>query len=389
MASFKITDLTELASGSVADTDVLEIVDLDADQSKKVTIASLKTVFSASEGSAYTGGTSNGIMFNDGGTFATSSNFVFDGETLTHTLTNGQTADAFQINSFGNTGGDLFNITSDGKVGIGIYPNVGLHVSSDEISFVSKTSANMNMYVTPSTGKHFSFFNIRQNSDFIFKQSVGGSVGTTTFIIKGDTGNVGIGATSPSAKLQTTLSTDIVGNRLDLSNGQTADAFQINSFGNTGGDLFKVTSGGSVGIGTTSPVTPFHIHADPAVNGLFAADLVSSISGTQNLFRFGTNGFTNTIFAVKATASVVSFSSWDNNNVIVLNNSGNVGIGATSIDASAKFQIDSTTQGVLLPRMTTTERDAISSPANGLLIYNTTANQFQYYNAGLANWAAV
>lgn len=45
MASFKITDLTELASGSVNDSDVLEIVDLDADESKKVTIASLKNVF--------------------------------------------------------------------------------------------------------------------------------------------------------------------------------------------------------------------------------------------------------------------------------------------------------------------------------------------------------
>jgi len=116
MASFKITDLTELTGGSVADTDVLEIVDLDADQSKKVTIASLKTVFSASEGSTYTGGTSNGIMFNDGDTFATSLNFVFDGETLTHTLTNGQTADAFQINSFGNTGGDVFRVEKGGLI---------------------------------------------------------------------------------------------------------------------------------------------------------------------------------------------------------------------------------------------------------------------------------
>ena len=108
MASFKITDLTELASGSVADTDVLEIVDLDQDQSKKVTIASLKTVFGGggvSEGDSYTGGTASGIMFNDGDTFATDSNLTFDGQTLVHTLTNGQTADAFQINSYGNTEG--------------------------------------------------------------------------------------------------------------------------------------------------------------------------------------------------------------------------------------------------------------------------------------------
>jgi len=72
-----------------------------------------------------------------------------------------------------------------------------------------------------------------------------------------------------------------------------------------------------------------------------------------------------------------------------INSDGNVGIGTTSPDASSILDLTSTTQGALLPRMTTTERNAISSPANGLLIYNTTANQFQYYNAGLANWTAV
>ena len=53
---------------------------------------------------------------------------------------------------------------------------------------------------------------------------------------------------------------------------------------------------------------------------------------------------------------------------------------STTLDASAKLQVDSTTQGFLPPRMTTTERDAISTPASGLMVYNTTTNKAQCYN---------
>jgi hypothetical protein len=50
-------------------------------------------------------------------------------------------------------------------------------------------------------------------------------------------------------------------------------------------------------------------------------------------------------------------------------------VNATSVDASAQLQVDSTTRGFLPPRMTTTQRDAISSPANGLVLYNSTTNK--------------
>lgn len=49
-------------------------------------------------------------------------------------------------------------------------------------------------------------------------------------------------------------------------------------------------------------------------------------------------------------------------------------------DASAVLQIDSITRGFLPPRMTTTQRNAISSPAAGLIIYNTTDTKHQGYN---------
>ena len=69
----------------------------------------------------------------------------------------------------------------------------------------------------------------------------------------------------------------------------------------------------------------------------------------------------------------------DGSNVGAWNSTG-LGVGTTSIDASAKLQVDSTTKGVLLPRLTTTQVNAISSPATGLTVYNTTLNQLCFYN---------
>ena len=57
-----------------------------------------------------------------------------------------------------------------------------------------------------------------------------------------------------------------------------------------------------------------------------------------------------------------------------------VGIGTATPDASAKLDITSTTQGFLPPRMDSTQRNAIASPATGLTIYNTTIKAFEVYN---------
>lgn len=62
-------------------------------------------------------------------------------------------------------------------------------------------------------------------------------------------------------------------------------------------------------------------------------------------------------------------------------------IGAASPAATAVLDLTSTTKGFLPPRMTTTERDAISTPAAGLTVYNSTTNKLNFYN-GTA-WEAV
>lgn len=63
------------------------------------------------------------------------------------------------------------------------------------------------------------------------------------------------------------------------------------------------------------------------------------------------------------------------------------GMGTTSIDPSALLDITSTSKGLLLPRMDTTQRNAISSPATGLIIFNTTDTTYNFYNG--VSWEEV
>ncbi len=61
-----------------------------------------------------------------------------------------------------------------------------------------------------------------------------------------------------------------------------------------------------------------------------------------------------------------------------------VGIGTTTPAATSLLDVTSTTKGFLVPRMTTTQKDAISSPATGLLIYQTDGTAGFYYYTGSA-----
>jgi hypothetical protein len=60
---------------------------------------------------------------------------------------------------------------------------------------------------------------------------------------------------------------------------------------------------------------------------------------------------------------------------------------STAINASAVMQADSTTQGFLPPRMTTTQKNAIASPAAGLQVFDTTLNMMSYYNGTI--WVSI
>lgn len=58
------------------------------------------------------------------------------------------------------------------------------------------------------------------------------------------------------------------------------------------------------------------------------------------------------------------------------------GIGTSTPNASAKLEVAATDKGFLLPRMTATQRSAIATPANGLLVYQTDGDAGFYVNTG-------
>src|SRR6059058_3497114 len=62
--------------------------------------------------------------------------------------------------------------------------------------------------------------------------------------------------------------------------------------------------------------------------------------------------------------------------------SAQVGIGTTTPNASAALDVTSTTRGVLIPRMSQAQRDAITAPAASLLIYQTDGTKGYYYYNG-------
>lgn len=67
---------------------------------------------------------------------------------------------------------------------------------------------------------------------------------------------------------------------------------------------------------------------------------------------------------------------------ISMYSSAQVGIGTSNPDASSVLEIQSTSKGLLIPKLSKIQRDAINSPAVGLLLYQTDNNPgFYYYNA--------
>ncbi len=124
--------------------------------------------------------------------------------------------------------------------------------------------------------------------------------------------------------------------------------------------------GGYVGVGTASPTAKLDVEINESgvYAGRFFNDQASAGHGL--LVETDATGVGSTAFFVttdKAGASHVALK--------ILGN-GKIGIGAGPT-TSTELAVASTTGAFLLPRMTTTQRDALT-PLNGMVIYNTTTN---------------
>ena len=138
--------------------------------------------------------------------------------------------------------------------------------------------------------------------------------------------------------------------------GATAATTALLVQNSSGTDLFKVNDAGEIGLGAT-PTTNVRAYIKSAGSTAATNALVVQNSLSANLFKVQSDGkvYASNLRSTINSSSIellqdVDFSGGDN------------------------YNFNSTTGGFLPPRMTEAERDAITTPAAGLMVYNTDTN---------------
>ena len=180
--------------------------------------------------------------------------------------------------------------------------------------------------------------------------------------------------------------------KLTIGNGDTALTGQLNVKGSgstsatqslliqnsSGTEAFRVNDDSSFACNTGST---YNLSYSPAANGSLISSgtypsftLLSSgtrrvrleSGGPQGTFGLYLNGTQQIYFDASASGS--------GGDVNYINSA--VKIGANSApDASSILELTSTSKGLLFPRMTTAQKNAIATPAAGLMVYDTTLNK--------------
>jgi trimeric autotransporter adhesin len=311
------------------------------------------------------------------GTSAPATTLDVNGDATIYGIRVGRGAGAFDNNTVVGNSSLLANTSGQNNTAIGI---TALRFNT---TGYQNTAVGGQALYTNTTGA----FNTAYGINVLYRNESGDrnvAIGVSA-LVDNTTGsyNTCVGNNAGSA-LTTGSNNTIIGNILGTAG--LADTVIIGA-GST--ERLRIDSSGRVGIGTSAPTQRLTVF-----NPTFGVPATSGTTQTNGAFRIGATGTSGVLdFGIGAAGTNQWIQSTDSNNlslgyVLLLNpNGGNVGIGTTSPSASALLDVTSTTAGFLPPRMTTAQRDAISSPAAGLMVYNTSTNKLNFYN-GTA-WEAV
>jgi hypothetical protein len=172
--------------------------------------------------------------------------------------------------------------------------------------------------------------------------------------------------------------TSVTGNGMYLPN--------TNSIGisTAGVNAVYIDASQNVGIGTSSPASRFAV-VSPTGDASSISFLGSPDGTTGNWRHQLDNSGYNGRLRIRDSGGTETVRLASNGDSYLTG--GNVGIGTSSPSASALLDVQSTTKGVRMPNMTTTQKNAISSPAAGLMVFDTTLAKLCVYSG--AAWQTI
>ena len=243
---------------------------------------------------------------------------------------------------------NLFWDNTNSRLGIGTAtPATPLQINGNITIGSTSTLWRISTDVVGTGGNPGGYLNWMYNDNFIYYRQYNQS----GFHNYETTGGSGYGHRWIS---QGTFSMTLTSGTRNLLIGTSTDAgfkFDVNGTGRIQGGL------------TCNPTSGFALTIDGG-NG-YIRWISSSIASYLRLTD-------TTMLVVDSSFVTKVFFNWAVGGTSCLNTPGNFIFGGTSADASSKVEITSTTQGFLPPRMTTTQKNAIATPASGLVVYDTT-----------------
>ncbi len=349
-----------------------------------------------------------------------------------------------------SAGTQLLNLADNGRLTIG----VNATYFGDGGNFISNYAGGVSALIVQANGTTAKALQVRGNTgtaDIQTWETVNG--GSVLGVFTAD-GKLGIGTNAPTSKLQ--IVTDdatnpqAFGNQTTVMAGTASQGALISAFSSTNGAFlnalwpgnawFKMNYGGTnhtfstsgtvmavidtnttfgngaislgarlgiKGSGSTSATTSLLVQNSAGTATLQVRDdghvllnRISSLDGSEVLY-VSPYFRSNSGFIYIANSGAIPFLYGDSTLTQIFGGnaerlramSGGVGINTFAANnASAQLQIDSTTRGFLPPRMTTAQRVAIASPANGLIVFDTDVQNLCYRRDGVwvqATFAAV